>query len=83
MDLGNFFDRLSLPMLRELSVDLQDGPWNPVSELICLFSQGSLEKFLFHSRLSHHYLYDSDMIKVLLAALRLSSWILVAAAHNL
>ena len=67
-DLGNFFDRLSLPMLRELSIDLQDGPWMAVPELICLFSQGSLEKFSFHSGPSHHYLYESDMIKVLLAA---------------
>ena len=64
VDLGNFFDTLSLPMLRELSIDLQ-GPWVAVEELICLFSQGSLEKFLFHS--SHHYLHDSDMITVLLA----------------
>jgi hypothetical protein len=69
VDLGNFFDTLSLPMLRELSIDLQ-GPWMAVEELICLVSRGSLEKFLFHSghNLYHHDLHDSDMIKVLLAA---------------
>lgn len=71
VNLGNFFDRLSLPMLRELSIDLQDDdPWMGIPELICLISRSSLETFLFHCRpnLSHRYLQHSDMIKVLLAA---------------
>jgi hypothetical protein len=67
-DLANLFDRLLLPKLRELSILLWNVPWTAISQLISLFSRGSLEKFSFYSNPTNPHPLDDDMIKVLQAA---------------
>ena len=65
---GTFFDRLILPMLRELYIWLWNIPWTGIPELISLLSRGSLEKFKFYSNPTNRHPLSVDMIKVLLAS---------------
>lgn len=67
-DLGYLFDRLLLPMLRELSIWLWNILWIATSQLISLLSRGSLEKLTFYSHPKNRHPRDEDMIKVFLAA---------------